>query len=196
METNNISVFGDSLVYGQGDTKEGGWVNRLQHKVKGKTKFWNFGIPGDTSVDLLNRLDKELTEKNPNIAFVLIGANDSQYRKGGLEEETLINLEDYRKNLKTISESIKKYTSDITFISIPNMNDSITKIWDYQYHFCNKNIEKYNNEIKKICEENDFIYINIFGLLDEDDLSDGAHPNSKGYEKIANKIYQFLVDSF
>jgi len=188
----NICIFGDSLVYGQGDSKEGGWVNRLQYKIKGKTKFWNFGIPGDTSVDLLKRLEGELKEKNPDVVFVGIGANDSQYKKGMSENKTLIDLKNYVKNLKIISESIKKYTNDIIFIGIPNMNDSITKNWSYRYHFCNKNIETYNNELENFCKENNFTYIDIFGLLDESNLSDGAHPNSIGYEKIANEIYKNL----
>src|SRR3989344_4142587 len=167
-----ISVFGDSLVYGMGDSLDGGWVTRVQHKIKGKNKFLNFGIPGDTSKDLLERIDEELSESKPGTVIVFIGANDSQYKN----------------NLEKIVEKIKKYTNEIIFIGLPKMNDDITTDWHYIYNFCNNNLQKYDAIIKNFCKENSFKYIRLFDLLEESDLDDGAHPNSKGYEKIADRI--------
>lgn len=185
-----ISVFGDSLVYGMGDSIDGGWVSRLQHKIKGKNKFLNFGIPGDTSKDLLERIEEELKESSPDTVIVLIGANDSQYKNS--PNNTLVGVEQYEKNLEKIVEKIKKYTDNIIFIGLPKMNDDITTVWYYIYNFCNENLQKYDTLIKKFCEKNSFKYIYIFNSLDKSDLSDGAHPNEKGYEKIAEKIEKFL----
>lgn len=187
-EIKNICVFGDSLVYGMGDNIEGGWVTRLQHKIKGKNKFWNFGIPGDQTSDLLERIEKESNEKKPDIAIVLIGANDSQYQDPQNKNETLIDIKTYKDNLGKIFKILNKYTQEIIFIGLPKMNDEITNNWTYKYHFCNDNLKKYDSVIQEFCKENNLKYVHIFDLLDESDLSDGAHPNSKGYEKIANKI--------
>ena len=181
-----ISVFGDSLVYGMGDSLDGGWVTRVQHKIKGKNKFLNFGIPGDTSKDLLERIDEELSESKPGTVIVFIGANDSQYKNS--PENTLINIEQYKNNLEKIVEKIKKYKNEIIFIGLPKMNDDITTDWHYIYNFCNNNLQKYDAIIKNFCKENSFKYIRLFDLLEESDLDDGAHPNSKGYEKIADRI--------
>ncbi len=187
----NICAFGDSLVYGMGDEKiDGGWVTRLQHKVKGKNKFCNFGIPGDTSEDLLKRINRELIEKTPDVSFVFIGTNDSQY--DDIKSETLISTKEYKKNLKKISEEIEKYSSKIIFVGLIKMNDEITTNWKYKYHFCNANLKKYDTALKNFCDKNNYTYIALFDLLNDDDLSDGAHPNSQGYEKIANRIFEAI----
>jgi len=68
-----ISVFGDSLVYGMGDSHEGGWVSILQKKMKDDFIFWNFGIPGDTSKDLLGRIEEELKNKKADVVIIFIG---------------------------------------------------------------------------------------------------------------------------
>lgn len=185
-----ISVFGDSLVYGMGDSHEGGWVSILQKKMKDDFIFWNFGIPGDTSKDLLGRIEEELKNKKADVVIIFIGANDSQYKNES--SNTLIPQEQYKKNLKEISNFVKIYTDKIIFIGLTNMNESITTNWHYIYNFCNKNLKKYDKVLKQFCKENNFSYIYLFDLLNISNLSDGAHPNFNGYEKIADKVKEFL----
>ena len=72
MNLKTICVFGDSLVYGVGDSQEGGWVSRLQSKLKEKYNLRNYGIPGDHSGDLLERIDEECKEKKPDILEPMI----------------------------------------------------------------------------------------------------------------------------
>jgi len=72
------------------------------------------------------------------------------------------------------------------------MNESITTNWHYIYNFCNKNLKKYDKVLKQFCKENNFSYIYLFDLLNISNLSDGAHPNFNGYEKIADKVKEFL----
>lgn len=191
-QTTNISVFGDSLVYGLDDNnKKRGWVSRLQNKVDEKNKFINFGVCGDTSSDLLERIDQELKRSNPDIVIISIGANDSQYKN--LEKNTLVNIENYKKNLEKILNKTKKYSFRIIFVGLPKMNDEITTNWKYLYNFCNSNLNKYDKVMKDFSKKNNLQYIHIFDLLNKEDLIDGAHPNSVGYEKIANKINENLI---
>ena len=186
-----ICVFGDSLVYGMGDSQEGGWVSRLQKKLGDNFKLWNYGIPGDNSFDLVERFDRDCEKKNPSIIIFMIGVNDSQYIKK--EEETLVNLEYFRNNLEILTKKAKKYTDKIIFVGLPNVDESVTTNWNFAGYFCNMNLIKYDNEIKKICEKNDLNYIHIFGLLKVDyDLSDGAHPNSCGYQKITDAVLKHI----
>ncbi len=186
----NICVYGDSLVYGMGDTTEGGWVTRLENKLNNpELKFWNFGIPGDTSQDLLNRLEEDIKTKKPDMALVFIGANDTQYNN--IKEKTLISPTDYRQNLEKILKIIKQHTKEVIFIGLPRMDDKITTTWHY-LHFCNENLAKYDGVIKKFCEENNLKYISLSDTIDISDLSDGAHPNAQGYQKITDKIEQGL----
>jgi len=50
----------------------------------------------------------------------------------------------------------------------------------------------YNNKIKEICEKNNLRYIDLSDLMENSDFEDGLHPNSKGHEKIFQKIKEFL----
>ena len=185
-----ISVFGDSLVYGIGDSCDGGWVSRLQEKMKDNFIFWNFGIPGDTSKDLVKRIERELMSKKADIVIIFIGVNDSQYKNKS--NNTLISQKQYKKNLKKLSDFVKIYTDKIIFIGLPKMDESITTNWHYIYNLCNENLKKYDMMLKQFCEENNFLYIPLFNLLNTSDLSDGAHPNSNGYKKITNRVKKFL----
>ncbi|MBU1557480.1 hypothetical protein KKC45_00790 [Patescibacteria group bacterium] len=187
MKQISIYIFGDSLVYGQGDTQPGGWVNRLQEKLGTDYGLRNFGVPGDTSKDLLNRIENQLGSSRPNLIIISIGANDTQYSEN--PNETLISQDQFKKNLEEILQISRNHSAKIIFVGIPQMNDSITTNWHY-LHFCNKDILKFNKEIKKFCKENDLQFVDIFGITKPEDLSDGAHPNSSGYEKIMEKIYE------
>jgi len=183
----NICVFGDSLVYGLGDVIEGGWVTRLEKKINSnKLKFFNFGIPGDTSRDLLNRISDEIKILNPDMIIVFIGANDSSYYTK--TEETLISQDEYKKNIQKIFSISKKYTSNIIFLGLPRMDDSITTKWNFKTHFCNKNLSIFDNIIKNFCKENKIKYIPTKKAFNKKLLTDGAHPNPKGYHKLMNLI--------
>ncbi len=186
----NICVYGDSLVYGMGDITEGGWVTRLKNQLQNpELKFWNFGIPGDTSQDLLNRLEDDIERKKPDIAIIFIGANDTQYNTD--KNKTLIPPVDYKQNLEKILKILQQHTKEITFTGLPRMNDDITTTWHY-LHFCNKNLAKYDEIIKEFCKENNLQYIPLKDVLNVGDLDDGAHPNAQGYQKIADEIEKSL----
>ena len=186
----NIYVFGDSLVYGQGDLIPGGWVTRLQKKLGESFNFKNFGIPGDTSEDLLNKLEYNLKNTKPDLIIISIGANDSQYKKD--KNKTLTSAEQFKKNLNSILKITKKYSNNIIFIGVPCMDDTITTCWHYLYFFCNENILKFNKIIKNFCVSNNIKYVDIYNSIKPEDLSDGAHPNPNGYQKISEKIEQAI----
>ena len=65
MESKDVFVFGDSLVYGNNDYEKGGWVNRLRLKLEGidpnkNSYVFNLGIPGNNTNDLVKRFDIEI----------------------------------------------------------------------------------------------------------------------------------------
>lgn len=56
-----ILCFGDSITVGRGELPNIGWVGRLKNEVEGREcrSVYALGIPGDTSKDLLQRMDVE-----------------------------------------------------------------------------------------------------------------------------------------
>ena len=57
-----LTVFGDSITFGKGDSLEGGWCGRLKkyfENMGGNHRLYNLGISGNTTEDLLERFDIE-----------------------------------------------------------------------------------------------------------------------------------------
>lgn len=190
----NILVLGDSLVYGIGDSKKGGWVNRLRLLLEKRKDYYydiyNLGIPDDNSRDILKRFRKEIIDRYYQGRLIVIyqfGANDSSQAK------TKYYI--FKQRLKTIFQKTKLYTTDILFLNIPkaiemNTEGRLGTIAEIR----NEKIKKYNNYAKQICEEENVKYIEIDKLLSFLDLSkDGIHPNNKGHKKIANIIYKIIT---
>lgn len=62
-----ICAFGDSITWGAWDYKYHGWVTRLQLSIEErfgyKHNIYNIGVGGDTSRELLGRIDKESAQR-------------------------------------------------------------------------------------------------------------------------------------
>ncbi len=199
-----VCVFGDSISQGFFDLGCGGWVEKLKmyFMKRGGDEFtfvYNLGVETNTSDDLLLRLEGELERRinilhvdkkwiySPFVVFA-IGKNDSVFV--GDEANIWVNIEKFEKNLNELIDKSKKFTNNIIFIGLGNVDESKTiPLNEEGENYSNKNLLKYNNIIEKVCEENNLGFIPICGLLDiEKDLFDGVHPNEVGHRKIFEKI--------
>lgn len=87
-EDKMVVAFGDSLVYGTGSSAGGGFVALVSRELG--VPIENLGVPGNTTLDALKRLDEVIT-RNPDIVIVLLGGND--VLRGMPAAETARNLE-------------------------------------------------------------------------------------------------------
>lgn len=195
--SNRICVFGYSITWGANDIKLGGWVNRLRLFIdkasNKKTRLYNLGVSGDTSNDLLKRIKNELKSRNPKLVIFSIGNNDSAFLVN--KNQQWVNLSKFKTNLKKLKIEAEKFTKNIVFTGLTLVDEERTTpiLWDNNIYYYNKNIIIYNNEIKKFCEINKLLFIDMVDVLNVHDLEDGLHPNSKGHEKIFRNIKTLLV---
>ena len=56
-------IFGDSIAYGLYDIKKYGWANRIKEKLNKNNFFFNLAIPGQNSIDILNKFELELKNR-------------------------------------------------------------------------------------------------------------------------------------
>lgn len=193
MKDNITLVFGDSIVYGVGDTKFGGWVNRL--KIYLSKKFnnqyvFNLGIPGQNSNDILNRIELEIKNrfsKDDSFTFIFaFGIKDAL-----LLSENEKHIEVFENNLKKIINIAQNYSDDIHCLGLLDVN--ITKRINYKY----ESINKIENCIETISAQENVDFIKIRKVISLEDLIDGLHPNINGHKKlknyIAKKIYKLGV---
>lgn len=193
----NICIFGDSITWGACDLQKGGWAERLKNYYSQKTDYdvsvYNLGIQGENSTMLLKRLVNEAFIRKPNIIMVAIGTNDySSSKNTGL---TTTNTKKFEQNIINIHKCAKKFTTNIILIGLTNIIEKKTTPLSYnrnKYHYL-KNAIKYNLLLEDICRKNRIKFIPIFDLLTSKEISeDGLHPNSKGHEKIFNKVKDYL----
>lgn len=194
-----ILIFGSSIANGSCDNEMGGWVNRLSLYLKNESDkdygVYNLGISGNTSEDLKKRVDNESKARNPDIIIIGIGSNDSaQLEENG---KHWVEPKNYKKNLKEIHNKIKKICDKVIFIEMNNVNEKFTAPVPFgiKCYYTNKAIKKYLCILKDFCKENKLYLIPLFGELDYEDLEDGLHPNSKGHEKMFQRVKDFLMEN-
>jgi len=198
-----ILVFGDSIVYGAWDSK-GGWVERLKEFLDKRFLLnknlyfltYNLGISGDTTKDILERFEFELKmrfkEKEDTIIIFSIGVNDSEF--DNKKKKTKINISQFEKNILELIKVSSKFSNKIIFTGLTPVDKRVNPIpWYKGYSYKNKLIKKYESSIRRICSEKKIYFIEIFDALNDKDLDDGCHPNSKGHEKIFERIQNFLI---
>ncbi len=164
-----IVAFGDSLVFGQGATKGNDFVSLLGDKLG--QEIINLGVSGNTTQDGINRMDEVLKE-DPGTVILLLGGND--YLRKIPEEET-------KKNLGILIESFEKNGSVVVLLGVrggvlqdgrEGMYEDLSKKYGTVY----------------VSDVLDGIF------LKTELMSDGIHPNDKGYAIIAERLFEVFTD--
>lgn len=167
-EGKNIICFGNSITYGLGASPDHDYPSLLAKKLN--FPVINAGRNGDTTESALKRLEHDVLDKEPYLVIVELGAND--YFKGIRAETTLKNLE----------EIIKKIQKAGAMVAITEIHTGFI-------------MREQARGIRKLARKYRCLFIpNILeGILEENDLcSDAIHPNDKGYEIIAERIYRAI----
>lgn len=209
----NLKVvsIGDSLTEGIGDsTKSGGYLPYLEkslEKEKGinKVTFSNFGVKGNRSSQILQRLDKPVVKEaihESDMVIITMGGNDIMK----VVKENLTNLQiqafdkekvTYEKNLREVIELIRNENSEAVIVLIGLYNPFSQ--WFSNVEEMNTILNDWNQTSRMIISEYDqsfFVEIDDIFQENEENLlyKDYFHPNDKGYELIANRIYEQLDD--
>jgi lysophospholipase L1-like esterase len=146
----------------------------------------NLGIPGDTTLGVLKRMDQIIRLK-PKIVVLHIGINDFVLTKLS-KEESYNNILTIRHYLLENCPNSKVYITSLTPINQKDFKD--------QLYLLNRNPQDaiiLNDMLKKVIEKE--VFIDIYDqLIDQQgDLSlnltvDGIHLNQKGYQIYLNHI--------
>ena len=179
----NIIFFGDSITRGYD-----------LEKFFPKNNVINKGVGGNKTGDLLDRVKEDVYEHNPSKVFMLIGINDLC---GELDQEDIVfNIQNLISEIK-----LNRNKTEIYVESVYPVNTKIIKEKDLKYALPldNKKVISLNKEIKKVCEENDVTYIDLYSkLLDKEGnlkelyTKDGLHLNNLGYLKVTSVLKKYV----
>jgi len=176
-----ILFLGDSLTEGFGVERDEAYPTLVQEliekKLNQKVTIINGGVSGSTTSDGLARL-KWYLKRKPTIILVALGAND------GLRG---LDLTKSQKNLETIIEHAKASGAKVLLAGMlvpPNYGEAYAKEFREMYQ---KVRDKY--QLKTI----PFLLEGIAGKKQYNQI-DGIHPNAKGHELMAQKVFEFIKD--
>jgi alpha-L-fucosidase len=142
----------------------------------------NKGVSGQTTVEMLERFQKDVISQNPRAVFILAGINDIAQNSG------YISIDDIAKNIINMGLMAKEKNIDVIICStLP-----VTEIkWNDKINEPNKKVLDLNKKLKKAVKKHNFIYLDYYAKMvnDLENLTyDGLHPNLKGYIKMESII--------
>jgi lysophospholipase L1-like esterase len=181
----NICIFGDSIAWGAYDPEYGGWVNRMRSYFESLDQFiYNLGIPGDSTTDLLFRVEAEAKLREADVIIFAIGVNDAQSVL--LSDSSYIADTDFKFNLEKLYEKAKKFTDKIIFVGLTPVDELKLQQTSQGYDttYTNQNIKRLDKIIHDFCQEKKIRFVPMNDKLSDDDFFDGIHPNTKGHNKI------------
>lgn len=195
-----VLVFGDSLAQGAWDTK-GGWTTRLAkehgydtYKKSGDfTLVFNMGVGGDSSRELLERIEDEIIhrdEENEETSIIIaVGTNDSRTKHG----KEFMSLEEFEDNINKILNISETYAANRVLVvgaamlnergSTRDPNTGTGSSW------ANSRLRLFDNKLSQICSSRGITFIEVGEHFDTSMLNDdGLHPNDEGHAKIADLV--------
>lgn len=202
-----IVSIGDSLTQGVGDSKDnGGYLPYLQKNLEKEpsitsVEMINHGVRGNRTDQLLKRLDKGDVQEDIEQAdsiVVTIGGNDIMK----VFKQNFSNLElnqfdsakiGYEKRLRQILDKVRSENEQAQ-IYLVGVYNPFSK-WFGDFYELDEIMNDWNDSGKRIITEYDSAYFieidDIFQNSEEDLLytEDYFHPNDRGYELIAERIY-------
>jgi lysophospholipase L1-like esterase len=147
----------------------------------------NFGVGGDTTGGVLNRIDSVIS-KNPSKIFLMIGINDDPTPQNIMA--IVRNYTFILENLKCSLPSTKIYAQSVLPVNKKLLSDAKD----------NCDIHKLNLEIARLAKDNGIVYIDLFpsflknGQLNEALTWDGIHLNPSGYALWKSLIEQYVLE--
>lgn len=169
-----VIALGDSLTYGYGASLDAAYPTVLANLSQ--WKVINAGVNGDTSADVLARVD-DITAQNPDLVLLGVGGNDVLRR---------IPSETTRANINTTIETLQSENIEVVLIAEPYFSTSALfgKASDnpiYEEIADAKKIPLYSGGWSAVLSDNTL-------------KSDRIHANAAGYRQFAEGLHDYLQE--
>lgn len=180
-EMRTIVAVGDSLTAGYGLDESESYPALLEQKLRAEGLPWrvvNSGVSAETSSGTLSRIEWVLT-LDPDIVILETGANDGLR---GIDPELA------ERNIRQIVEILQEKNVVVVLAGMK-------MVWNLGPVY----VAEFNKIYPKLAKEFDLVFYPFFldgvAMKGEYNLTDGLHPNSKGYTIIADNIYPYVLEA-
>ena len=166
-----VLAFGDSLTFGTGAQPEESYPAVLE-KLIGR-KVWSAGVPGELSAAGLARLPSALEYYQPRLLILCHGGNDFLRKLGDAQAA---------ENLRGMIRIAKQNGVDVVLIGVPKPGLLPSPADFYAEIGREFGLPYEDAALKEILRDNEL-------------KSDLAHPNARGYAKLATTVAALLKKS-
>ncbi|MFS7261526.1 GDSL-type esterase/lipase family protein [Carnobacterium divergens] len=175
-----LILFGDSITAGYANDFVSPILTKKLATYFPEEIILNVGIPGDTTVDGIARLEKHVLSKQPDFVTVFFGSNDAST---GL----LVPIDEYRLNLTKMIETIG--ASKVILITPALSNQALQ-----QAERPNSRLIHYGNVVRELATQYQTQLAELqLAMLDRPNYldclqEDGFHFSEIGYDVLAEEI--------
>lgn len=184
-------AIGDSFTEGIGDEVEGialkSWVDHFVQLCVNDIEYVNFAKRGLVTKEIrLQQLEKALTFK-PDLVSLIAGAND--VLKGRWNHQA------YKNEMEFMIDKLSKTDADIIIANLPDFTVRLP-FSSEKKQVIQEQLLEVNDVIRSLSREYKLHHIDFWNhqLVNDNTLwsTDLIHPNSKGYVKVAELIFNSL----
>jgi len=198
-----LTVIGDSGVYGWGDREGGGWCERLRRswmQTPEAPVIYPLGVRGDGLETVARRWEHEwaargeLRRQTPAGLLLAVGLNDSA-RVGRADGRPQLSVDAYRFGIEQLIRAMRDRTEVLVL--------GLTAVDEHAMPFAgclwydNASIALYEAQLEEACLEADVPFLPLHGPMQEqaDWLGwmepDGIHLNAGGHHWIHQRLMQW-----
>jgi lysophospholipase L1-like esterase len=145
----------------------------------------NAGISGHTTVNALERIDRDVLQYRPDLVTVMFGLNDM----------TRVPLDEYRRNLTTIVQRCRDVGAEVVLATPNNVISTESRPTEKLVRYCDVVREVSRALDVPVCD----VYREFDALRHVEPLdwrlsmSDAIHPNMDGHQRIASALAQTIT---
>lgn len=195
-----LTVIGDSGVYGWGDREGGGWCERLRRswmQTPEAPVVYSLGVRGDGLENVARRWDAEwrargeLRRQTPAGLLLAVGLNDSA-RVGRADGRPQLSVEAYRFGVEQLMRSMKPLTHVLVMGLTPVDEQAMPFagcLW-----YSNTSIAVYEAQLEEACLDADVPFLPLHKAMQEQPgwlgwlEPDGIHLNAAGHHWIHQRL--------
>ncbi len=214
-----IACFGDSVTFGWNLEYKFSYPAQLEAQLREKytnVKVINSGVGGNTVIDGIKRLKRDIISYNPDTVIINFGLNDGMLHKSSdtsIPDDDLYYSDGKKVFIPAIAVDVfeNKYTEMLGKLKSLNINTIVLGITPITEGFNpENNIEitgkqkeiyyVYNERVINAASAYGFKYIDLAGIFAEYEggagsliQPDGIHPESKGLKLIADILLEYFM---
>ena len=176
-------------------------LERELRKTYPDARVINSGIGGNTSSQMLARLDQDVLWRHPQVTLVMTGLNDAEYIDPGpvLRDEPRVALNVFADTLRQIIRRVREAGGQVLLLTPNPMTGKYPYASQgyYKEHDISA-LESYAASIRSVALETHTDLVDVYAawiqIPDyERFLPDGVHPNREGHRRIAELILPRLL---